>query len=56
MIRCRSFLSPGYTDYIAEGYEVAALHYLVKPVNRVKFEDVLERAVRNLQKMNRCCF
>lgn len=22
----------GYTDYIAEGYEVAALHYLVKPV------------------------
>ena len=22
----------GYSDYIAEGYEVAALHYLMKPV------------------------
>lgn len=46
----------GYTDYIAEGYEVAALHYLVKPVNRVKFEDVLERAVRNLQKNEQVLF
>jgi len=26
----------GYSDYIAEGYEVAALHYLMKPVNREK--------------------
>ena len=24
----------GYSDYIAEGYEVAALHYLMKPVNQ----------------------
>ena len=24
----------GYSDYIAEGYEVAALHYLMKPVNK----------------------
>ena len=23
----------GYSDYIAEGYEVAALHYLMKPVS-----------------------
>lgn len=26
----------GYTDYIAEGYDVAALHYLVKPVREEK--------------------
>lgn len=24
----------GYSDYIAEGYEVEALHYLLKPVNK----------------------
>ncbi len=34
----------GYSDYIAEGYDVAALHYLVKPVNREKFFAVLDRA------------
>lgn len=30
----------GYPDYIAQGYEVAALHYLMKPVcaeNSVRF-------------------
>jgi len=38
----------GYTDYIAEGYEVAALHYLMKPVNEEKFCQVLTRAVSRL--------
>lgn len=32
----------GYSDYIAEGYEVAALHYLMKPVNREKLFTVLD--------------
>ena len=27
----------GYSEYIAEGYEVAALHYLMKPVDRKNF-------------------
>lgn len=27
----------GYSDYILEGYEVAALHYLMKPVREDKF-------------------
>lgn len=40
----------GYPDYIGEGYEVAALHYLMKPVDREKLFMVLDRAVRNLQK------
>ena len=31
----------GYSDYIAEGYDVAALHYLMKPLNIQKFFDVL---------------
>lgn len=38
----------GYTDYIAEGYEVSALHYLTKPVNEDKLFQVLTRAVGRL--------
>lgn len=34
----------GYSDFIAEGYDVSALHYLVKPVKPGKFEEVLSRA------------
>ena len=40
----------GYTDYIAEGYEVAALHYLVKPVKEEKLFSVLDRASEKLRK------
>lgn len=40
----------GYSDYISEGYEVAALHYLMKPVKKDKLFSVLERAVKKLQK------
>ncbi len=39
----------GYSDYIAEGYEVSALHYLMKPVNKEKFFAVLDRAVSKLK-------
>lgn len=35
----------GYSDYIAEGYEVAALHYLMKPVDKEKLFTVLDRAM-----------
>lgn len=38
----------GYSDYIAEGYEVAALHYLMKPVEPDRFMQVLDRAVEQL--------
>lgn len=37
-----------YSDYIAEGYDVAALHYLLKPVNREKLFSVLSRAVEKI--------
>lgn len=40
----------GYTDYIAEGYEVAALHYLTKPVDPDKLFQVLTRAVGRLSR------
>lgn len=40
----------GYSDYISEGYEVAALHYLMKPVREDKLFSVLDRAVEKLSK------
>ncbi len=43
----------GYSDYIAEGYEVAALHYLMKPVKEEKLFQILDRAVVKLQKNER---
>lgn len=38
----------GYSDYILEGYEVSALHYLMKPVDEGKLFSVLERAAERL--------
>ncbi len=43
----------GYSDYISEGYEVAALHYLMKPVNEEKLCLVLDRAAEKLTKNER---
>lgn len=40
----------GYSDYIGEGYEVAALHYLMKPVQEDKLCSVLDRAAEKLSK------
>ena len=44
----------GYSDYIAEGYEVAALHYLMKPVNQDKLFRVLDRALEKRKQEGRC--
>ncbi len=43
----------GYSDYIAEGYEVSALHYLMKPVKEEKLFSVLNRAAEKIQKNER---
>lgn len=40
----------GYSDYISEGYEVAALHYLLKPIKKEKLFTVLDRAAERLIK------
>lgn len=43
----------GFADYISEGYEVSALHYLMKPVKQDKLFAVLDRAVAAIQKTER---
>ena len=40
----------GYTEYIAEGYEVDALNYLVKPVSKDKMYSVLDKAYSKTRK------
>jgi len=46
----------GYSEYIAEGYEVAALHYLMKPVKEEKLFAVLDRAVVKMQTNERMLY
>lgn len=43
----------GYSDYIAEGYDVSALHYLMKPVGEDKLFQVLDRALEKLRRNDR---
>ena len=41
----------GYPDFMADGFDVSALHYLLKPVNKEKLFEVLSRAaVQNATK------
>ena len=39
----------GYYEYFSDGFDVSALHYLIKPVDAEKLFPVLDRAVNNLQ-------
>lgn len=39
----------GYPDFMAEGYDVSALHYLMKPVREDKLFQVLDKAAARLQ-------
>ena len=39
----------GFYEYFSDGFDVSALHYLIKPVNAEKLFPVLDRAVNNLQ-------
>lgn len=43
----------GYPDFISDGYEVSALHYLLKPVNEAKLTETLDRAMKNLSRQSR---
>lgn len=36
----------GVADYIEEGYEVEAMHYLIKPVNREKLCQCMDRVLK----------
>ena len=46
----------GYIDYISEGYDVAALHYLMKPLSEDKLSEVLNRAVLKIRKNEKSLF
>lgn len=57
-LRARAETAPiifitGYPDFIAEGYEVEALHYLLKPVKPQKLSEVLTRALGKLSQAER---
>jgi DNA-binding LytR/AlgR family response regulator len=43
----------GFADYISEGYDVSALHYLMKPVSEDKLFEVLDKAKKNLAQKNK---
>ena len=43
----------GFADYMSEGYDVSALHYLMKPVKEDKLFEVLDRAVKTLTQNNK---
>lgn len=44
----------GYMEYISAGYDVEALHYLLKPVTNEKLSGVLNRACERLKNKARC--
>lgn len=46
----------GYMDYISDGYEVEALHYLLKPVTKEKLFSVLDRARERMKKSEKALF
>jgi len=43
----------GYPDFATEGYDVSALHYLMKPVGADKLFEVLDKAAERIKKAER---
>ena len=46
----------GYMDYIADGYDVEALNYLLKPVTYKKLSAVLDKAAQRLARNEKALF
>lgn len=46
----------GFPDFMAEGYEVSALHYLMKPIKESKLFETLNKAVKNLNRSEKPLF
>lgn len=40
----------GVKEYVFEAFDVAAFHYLLKPIQEEKFTEVFERAVKEVEK------
>ncbi len=40
----------GIKEYVFEAFDVAAFHYLIKPVKKEKLKEVIERAVKEINK------
>ena len=43
----------GIKDYVFQAFDVAAFHDLIKPLEKEKFEEVLDRALREAEKHRR---
>jgi len=43
----------GFADFMADGYDVSALNYLLKPIKEDKFFEVLDKALAGLRKASR---
>lgn len=43
----------GYPDYVGQGYDVEALHYLLKPVSTEKLFEVCDRFLRSAEEQPR---
>ena len=46
----------GYREYILDGYDVEALHYLLKPLERQKLFAILDKAVEKLAYQEKALF
>jgi len=46
----------GYTEYILDGYDVEALHYLLKPILQDKLFTILDKALEKLDYNERAIF
>ena len=40
-------------EYVFQAFDVGAFHYLVKPLSSDKFEEVLKKAIKQYEEMNR---
>lgn len=46
----------GYMDYIEDGYDVEALHYLIKPLKESKVYEVLDKALNKIKQNSKALF